>query len=62
VELGHTLVAEVIADVSAEKSAPGFCTEEGLVIGSGELEVAIDMAGVAETQIEYLLRIVISSR
>ena len=54
-EPGHTLVAEVIADVSEEKAALRFCTEEGLVIGSRELEVAIDMAGVAETQVEYLL-------
>jgi hypothetical protein len=62
VEAGHTLVAEVIADLRAEKAAFRFCTEEGLVIGSRELELAIDMAGVAESQIEYLLGIVISSR
>ena len=61
-ELGHALVAEVIADVSAEKAALRFCTQEGLVIGSRELEVAIDMAGVAESQIEYLPGIVIGSR
>jgi hypothetical protein len=37
-------------------------TEEGLVIGRRELEVAIDFAAVAESQIEYLPGIVISSR
>ena len=47
-EPGHTLVAEVIADVSEEKAALRFCAEEGLVVGSRELDVAIDMAGVAE--------------
>jgi len=52
VKPSHTLIAEVIADVSAEKAALRFCTEKGLVIGSRELEVAIDMAGVAETQID----------
>ena len=31
VEPGHTLVAEVIADVSAEKAALRFCTQKGLV-------------------------------
>ena len=60
-EPGHTLVAEVIADVRAEKAAFRFCTEEGLVIGGRELEVAIDMAGVAESQIEHLLGIVIAA-
>ncbi len=50
-ELGHTLVAEMIEDVRAEKAALRFCTEEGLVIGGRELEVAVDLAGVAETQV-----------
>ena len=54
-KLGHTLVAEVISDLSAEIAPLRICTEEGLVIGRGELEVAVDVAGVAETQIEYLL-------
>src|SRR6476659_2117540 len=58
VEPGHAL----IADVSAEKASLRFCTEEGLVIGSRELEVSIDMSGIAETQIEYLPRIVIGRR
>jgi hypothetical protein len=55
VEPGHALVAEVIADVRPEKAALGFGAEEGLVIGSRELEVAIDLAGVAESQIECLI-------
>ena len=62
VELGHALVAEVIADVRAEKAALRFGTEEGLVIGSRELEIPIDLAGAAESKIKHLLGIVISSR
>ena len=52
---------DLVADVSAEKAALRFCAEKRLVIGSRELEVAIDVAGVAESQIQYLLGIVISS-
>ena len=62
VEPSHTLVAERIADVRTEKPALRFGGEEGLVIGGRELKVAIDMAGGAESQIEYLLGIVIGSR
>src|SRR6185369_9863899 len=61
-ELGQTLVAEVIADLGAEEASLRFCTEECLVISSREFEVAIDVAGVAEPQIEYLPGIVISDR
>src|SRR5438270_3788985 len=55
VEAGHALVAEVIADVIAEKAALRFCTEKSLIMGVRELEVAIDIAGVAESEIEYLI-------
>src|ERR1700686_2433644 len=62
VEFSHALVTEVIADVRAEKTAFRFGAEEGLIIRSREIEVAIDIAGVAESQVQDLLRIVMSSR
>ena len=37
-EPGHTLVTEVIADVRAEKPALRFCTEEGLVADSDDVD------------------------
>src|SRR5690242_18633441 len=60
VEFGHALATEVVADVIAEKSASRFGIEKCLMIGSREIEVPIDVAGVAESQIQDLLRIVVS--
>ena len=42
----------VVADVRAEKAALRFGTEEGLIIGSGKIEVAINIARVAESKAE----------
>ena len=61
-EFGHALVTEVIADVRAEKSPFRFRAEESLIIHSREIEVTINIAGIAESQIQDLLRIVMSSR
>jgi len=43
-EPGHAFVAEVIADVRAEKAALRFCSEEGLVL-----------LGLHDTEIRYRL-------
>jgi hypothetical protein len=42
----------MVADVRAEKAALRFGTEEGLIIGSGKIEVAINIARVAESKAE----------
>lgn len=54
-EFGHAFVAETIADVREEEAAVGFCLEESLVRLRRELEVAIDIARFAESQIQDLL-------
>ena len=52
VEFGHAFVTEVIADLRAEKPALRFGSQEGLIFGSREMEVAINIAGVAESQVQ----------
>ena len=59
-KLGHSLVAEVIADVSEEEAAAGFSVEECLIFGRRELKVSIALAGVAESQLKDLLFRVVS--
>ena len=61
VEFGHAFASEMIADLRAEKPALRFGSQEGLVFSSREMKVAINMAGVAESQVQQLLRIVISN-
>jgi hypothetical protein len=50
----------VIPDVTAEKSPSRVGAEKCLMIGGREFEIAINVAGVAESQIQDLLRIVVS--
>src|SRR5579863_1129036 len=52
----------MIADVRAEEAAPRFSAEECLVIESRELKVAIHLAGVAESQIQNLLSVLVCCR
>src|SRR3984885_5151340 len=51
-----------MADVRAEKSALRFGSEEGLIICIRQLEVAINVAGVAESQVQNLPGMIVSSR
>ena len=52
----------MIADVSEEEAASGFGVEERLVLRDRESEVAVDIAGFAEAQIEDLLVCVVGNR
>ena len=51
VELGHSFVTEVIADLRAEKPALRFGSQEGVIFGGWEIKVAINIASVAESQV-----------
>jgi hypothetical protein len=55
VESWEALVGKSAADVSKEEAAPGFSVEERLVFRSRELEVAVDIASFAESQVQDLL-------
>jgi hypothetical protein len=51
---------EAVADVSEKETTVRLGVEECLVLGDRELEVAIDVACVAESQMQDLLLHVVS--
>ena len=55
VERRQSFVTEVIADVKAKESALRFALHKGLIIDSRELEIAVNSASVAESQVQGLL-------
>jgi hypothetical protein len=55
VEFGEALVAEVITDVSEEEATSEAGIEECLIVCGQELEVAVNVAGFTEAQVEDLL-------
>jgi hypothetical protein len=49
VEFCETFVGEVISDLSEEEAAFGFSVKKRLIVRRRELELAIDIAGLAES-------------
>jgi len=54
-EFSEAFVEEAVADMREEEAASGLSIEESLILSRRELEVAIDVAGFAESQVQDLL-------
>jgi hypothetical protein len=52
----------VVSDLSEEEAASGFSVEKRLIVRSRELEVAIDVAGLAESQKQYVVLGIVRNR